>query len=388
MPEEKNIFIDLEKGRILFNEGDEGKEMYIVLSGAVQVFMVREGLQVILATMGPGHFFGEMSLLEQEPRSAGVIALEPTKLLVINNDNFQHFICNNPSLAIKIMKGLSGRIRASNEQISRLKGEMLKMTGQAPAIENSGDPASASGRAQKTASLQEMNRRVEENMQRAGEEDTMCPLCHNTFQARFMRRIDKSPKSRDYWLREYYDGIEPLYFKQIACPNCSFAAPGDRFLEIGQMGREYLKANETMRKGAVDLSSFAGHNYEYVLALYRLALLSYEEKEENLEVLAQTALELSWLYRDIQKWEEEREALKKALRFFKGITAKEGFQNPDLLQKSLYYQGLIHLRLKDREMAKKLFEQTLDVEGARGTLVFLFARDILETLLLDKPVKF
>lgn len=385
MPDEKNIFVELEKGRVLFYEGDEGKEMYIVLSGVVQVFLLRDGLQVILANMGPGHFFGEMSLLEQEPRSASIIALEPSKLLVINNDNFQHFICNNPSLAIKLMKGLSGRIRSSNEQISQLKREMLKMTAQAPAIENSGD--TSSGRFQKTASLKELNRFIEENIQRAGEEEMMCPLCHNTFQARLMRRIDMSPKSRDYWLREYYDGIDPLYFKQIACPKCSFAAPGDRFLEIGQMGREYLKANESLRKGAVDLSSFAGYNYEYILALYRLALLSYEEKEENLEALAQTALELSWLYRDIQKMEEEREALKKALGYLKGITAKEGFQNPDLLQKSLYYQGLIHLRLKDDKMAKKLFEQTLEVGGAQNSLIFLFARDILEKLLLDRPVK-
>ena len=387
MPDEKNIFVELEKGRVLFNEGDEGKEMFIVLSGAVQVFLLREGLQVILANMGPGHFFGEMSLLEQEPRSASIIALEPTKLLVINNDNFQHFICNNPSLAIKVMKGLSGRIRSSNEQVSLLKREMLKMTAQASSLEDGGDTAFASGGVQKIVSLKELNRRVEENMQRAGEVETMCPLCHNTFQARFMRKIDMSPKSRDYWLREYYDGIDPLYFKQIVCPKCSFAAPGDRFLEIGQMGREYLKANESLRKGAVDLSSFAGYNYEYILALYRLTLLSYEEKEENLEALAQTALELSWLYRDVQKWEEEREALKKALGYFKGITTKEGFQSPDLLQKSLYYQGLIHLRLKDSKMAKKLFEQTLEVGGAQNSLVFLFARDILENLLLDKPVK-
>lgn len=385
MPDEKNIFLELEKGQVLFSEGDKGEEMYIVLSGVVQVFLLREGLQVLLADMGAGHFFGEMSLLEQEPRSASVIALEPSKLLVINNDNFQHFICQNPSLAVKIMKGLSGRVRSSNEQISILEQKLYKIAAKDSLPEAGGGEKES--RVQKMITSRELERRLEENLQKVRKEDFSCPLCYNTFQAYMMRTKDFTLKSRNYWLREFYEGIEPLLFKQVGCPKCSFSAPGDRFMEIGQMGREYLKEKEQSRKKALDLSSFDDFNFDYVLGLYRLTLLSLEEKGENLETLAQTALELSWLYRDMQNWEGEREALKKAWKYFKEIQSQEGFQSPVLLQKSFYYQGLINLRLLNSEQAKPFFEQALGVTGAQKTLIFLFARNILENLLLDRPVK-
>ncbi len=384
MPDDKNIFLELEKGQILFSEGEKGEEMYIVLSGVVQVFLLREGLQVLLADMGAGHFFGEMSLLEQETRSASVIALEPTRLLVINNDNFQHFICHNPSLAVKIMKGLSGRVRSSNEQISLLEHELHTAAKDSFPEADGGEKE---GRVQKMITSRELERRLEENLQKVRKEEFSCPLCYNTFQAYMMRTKDFSLKSRNYWLRDFYEGIEPLLFKQVGCPSCSFSAPGDRFMEIGQMGREYLKEKEQSRKDALDLSSFSDFNYDYVLGLYRLTLLSLQKKGENFETLAQTALELSWLYRDLQNWEGEQEALKNALDYFEEIQSQEGFQNPDLLQKSLYYQGLINLRLQNNEQAKPFFEQVLGVKGAQKTLLFLFARNILESLLLDRPVK-
>ncbi len=378
MPEEKNIFLELEKDQILFSEGDEGKEMYIILSGAVQVFLLREGLQVILANMEAGRFFGEMSLLEQEPRSACIIALEPTKLLVINNENFQHFICQNPSLAVKLMKGLSGRLRAGNEQISQLEQRIHQLTAKGPLFRKS-DKASRDD-------LREPKDRFNENLEKAHREEISCPLCFQTFTA-YLMQVSVLPKSRNYWLREYYEGLEPLLFKQIGCPHCSFAAPYNRFMEIGQIGKQYLKEKEPLRKKELDLSTLKEFNYDYVLALYRLVLLSLEERDENLEVLADTALELSWLYGDARKEEEEIGVLKKAHAYFKKIKDKDGLQSPDLLQKSLYYQGLIHLRLNDNRMAKVLLEQTLEVEGVQNNLIFLFARDILENLMLDRPVK-
>ncbi len=382
-----NIFLELEKDQILFSEGEEGKEMYIVLSGEVQVFLLREGLQVILAKMSAGHFFGEMSLLEQEPRSAGVVALEPTKLLVINNDNFQNFICQNPLLVIRLLKGLSGRVRSGNGQISLLERELHKMAAKTTDLEKYGDTWEGAGRIQKMITSRDLEQRMKENLKKVGKEDFSCPLCYNTFQAYLMREKNVPLRSRNYWLREYYEGIEPLLFKQVGCPRCCFAAPGEKFMEIGETERDYLKEKEQSRKSLTDLSSFAEYNYEYVLGLYRLALLSLEKKEENFEMLAQTALELSWLYRDMQNREGEQEALTKAFGFFEEINSLDYFQKPGLLQKCLYFQGLIQLRLQDNERAKAFFHQTLEAEVGHKTLVFFFARNILENLLLDRPVK-
>ena len=120
-------FIDLEKGELLFAEGDPGNNMFVVLEGKLQAFLSQEQSKVVLTTLEKGQFFGEMSLLENEPRSASVEALEPTKVMVIHEDNFQKCICENPDLAFKIMKGLSNRLRISNEQVFTLRKIVKRM---------------------------------------------------------------------------------------------------------------------------------------------------------------------------------------------------------------------------------------------------------------------
>ncbi len=107
--------IHLSTGQILCREGDIGNEMYILLSGSLQVYIYRGGKKINLATLKIGDFIGEMSLLEEEPRSADVVALETSELLVINKENFEDHMREKPELALQIMKGLSQRIRVGNE---------------------------------------------------------------------------------------------------------------------------------------------------------------------------------------------------------------------------------------------------------------------------------
>ncbi|MBM7867473.1 DUF2225 domain-containing protein [Heliobacterium gestii] len=107
---------------VIFQEGEPGKEMYIVLTGQVEVFIHSvDGFPIAVATLGPGDFFGEMSLLEELPRSASVRALEKVILLEINQGNFESIFSRQPQLVFKIMKGMSGRIRQLNEELRRLK---------------------------------------------------------------------------------------------------------------------------------------------------------------------------------------------------------------------------------------------------------------------------
>ena len=96
--------IDEEADHAIFREGDEGNEMYIVVSGAVATTVsLPDGKTFEIATFGPGDFFGEMSVFEQAPRSATCTTREHSRLLSLHEREFFKFLTQHSESAIKIM---------------------------------------------------------------------------------------------------------------------------------------------------------------------------------------------------------------------------------------------------------------------------------------------
>jgi CRP-like cAMP-binding protein len=108
------------KGTVLFKEGEPGKEMYVVQSGKVNITKTVRDTDKILATLGPGEFFGEMSILNNKPRSAGASMAEDGKLLVIDPRTFEAMIRGNVEIAVRLIKKLSDRLQEADEQIENL----------------------------------------------------------------------------------------------------------------------------------------------------------------------------------------------------------------------------------------------------------------------------
>ena len=108
------------KGTVLFKEGEPGKEMYVVQSGKVNITKTVRDTDKILATLGPGEFFGEMSILNNKPRSAGASMAEDGKLLVIDPRTFEAMIRGNVEIAVRLIKKLSDRLQDADEQIENL----------------------------------------------------------------------------------------------------------------------------------------------------------------------------------------------------------------------------------------------------------------------------
>jgi CRP/FNR family cyclic AMP-dependent transcriptional regulator len=79
-----------------------------------------EGKEVILAVLGPGEFFGEMSLIDEQPRSATVVALEPCEFLIVRKDDFRRCLLENSEMAELIMRGLVKRLREADRKIESL----------------------------------------------------------------------------------------------------------------------------------------------------------------------------------------------------------------------------------------------------------------------------
>jgi CRP-like cAMP-binding protein len=104
-------------GEYIMREGDFGSEMFVIQSGRVEISKRMAGRDVVLATIGKGEFFGEMSLLESLPRDANARALGDVELLVLRPGGLLVRIRRDPTFAIEMLNRLSGRIRTLNSEL-------------------------------------------------------------------------------------------------------------------------------------------------------------------------------------------------------------------------------------------------------------------------------
>ncbi|MCD4734031.1 Crp/Fnr family transcriptional regulator [bacterium] len=110
-----------EKGYAIIVEGHPGDAFYMIESGMLKVTRQHhDGRIKIINLLTTGDVFGEMALLDDVPRSATVVTMEPTSLLVLNKRDFIHLITETSELALKIISTLSQRLRNSDEQIREL----------------------------------------------------------------------------------------------------------------------------------------------------------------------------------------------------------------------------------------------------------------------------
>lgn len=121
--------LEFAAGDFVFHEGDRGQDMFIIESGHVSVLRNASGAEPI-AVLGPGDFFGEMSVLEDEPRFASVRVDEAVKLLKIDRASFIPIIRDNAEIAVRIMRRLADRVRRSEERIAAARSQAS--TGQMP----------------------------------------------------------------------------------------------------------------------------------------------------------------------------------------------------------------------------------------------------------------
>lgn len=110
------------RGETILHEDDVANQsFFIIAKGQVKVFITGiEGREAILALLNEGEFFGEMSLLDSDPRSASVKAVEPSQLVTIKRDDFLAELRRFPELAMSLLKEMSKRLRKANKQISSL----------------------------------------------------------------------------------------------------------------------------------------------------------------------------------------------------------------------------------------------------------------------------
>jgi len=105
---------------VLLTEGDRTDALYIILEGRVRAFVSdADGREVVLSVMGPGEYFGEIAM-DEGPRSASVVTLEPCRLLVVPGSDVADFVKGNPAFAMHFIRSLIGRIRRLTNNVRSL----------------------------------------------------------------------------------------------------------------------------------------------------------------------------------------------------------------------------------------------------------------------------
>ena len=120
-----------EPGEVVFMQGQPGTGMYILLSGDVDIYLnYRQDDEIHLASLQSGDFFGELSLLDESPRSATAVTVGPAELAGFFRSDLMDLVEKNPSLGVKVILALAEvlgeRLRATNQELQDLRSRLPK----------------------------------------------------------------------------------------------------------------------------------------------------------------------------------------------------------------------------------------------------------------------
>ncbi len=102
--------VNFEKGEVIFCEYEPGDTFYLIQKGRVQIIKIMGEIEKTVAILQPGEIFGEMAILEEAPRSATAIAMDPVSGLAFNRENFEILMQGNPQIALKLLKLFANRV--------------------------------------------------------------------------------------------------------------------------------------------------------------------------------------------------------------------------------------------------------------------------------------
>ncbi|GCD97182.1 MULTISPECIES: Crp/Fnr family transcriptional regulator [Embleya] len=113
--------VGLERGDSLFHEGDPGDRLYVVIEGKIKLHRSsNDGRENMLAVLGPGEMFGELSLFDPGPRTATATALTDVRLLGLGHSDLQPWLTGRPKVAAALLRAIARRLRRTNESLGDL----------------------------------------------------------------------------------------------------------------------------------------------------------------------------------------------------------------------------------------------------------------------------
>jgi CRP/FNR family transcriptional regulator, cyclic AMP receptor protein len=109
------------RNEVVFHQGDPGDSLHVITAGSVKIVLPSaEGEEAIIATLRTGDFFGELALLDGQPRSATATAVEPTETMSLPRDVFRELVDKHPELRDTLFAGLAGELRSITKHVEEL----------------------------------------------------------------------------------------------------------------------------------------------------------------------------------------------------------------------------------------------------------------------------
>ena len=113
--------VRLPRGKVIFREGDSGDRLYVITDGKIKLGRTApDGRENILAVLGPGEMFGELSLFDPEPRTATAIAVVDSTLMSLGHEDLDALLTGRPAVAESMLAALAQRLRRTNESLADL----------------------------------------------------------------------------------------------------------------------------------------------------------------------------------------------------------------------------------------------------------------------------
>ena len=113
--------VTLSRGQVLFHEGDPGDRLYVIVDGKIKLGRTSgDGRENLLAILGPGEMFGELSLFDPGPRNATATAVADTQMIGLGNEDLTSWLSGRPDVARHLLRALARRLRRTNEALADL----------------------------------------------------------------------------------------------------------------------------------------------------------------------------------------------------------------------------------------------------------------------------
>jgi CRP-like cAMP-binding protein len=113
-------------GEIIVRQGDAGDRMFVIQKGRAQILVEKDGKETPIRVASEGELIGEMAIFERDVRSATVRALGKVRVLTVDKKNFLRRVHEDPSLAFRVVRTMSRRIRELSDEVARLKGKVKR----------------------------------------------------------------------------------------------------------------------------------------------------------------------------------------------------------------------------------------------------------------------
>ncbi|MGE5373234.1 MAG: DUF2225 domain-containing protein [Solirubrobacterales bacterium] len=311
---------------VIFYEDDPGSEMYVIVSGKVEILMKTiYGSMISLARLYPGDFFGEMSLLESMPRSATVRAVEDTVVIQVNRDNLNSVILQQPQLVYELMKGLSSRLRKANDELRNVKNADIWKTIRVESVGDDPDLARSGTRIRTGKTLYPEGHqlyRIPEPLSFAdyvAEKSVHCPVCDKPFDTHIVRNSRLTLELLETDFRHRYKNFDPIWYNIWVCPACYYANFDLEFNQISGHGKQLILDSAQEIRDNLEFRYTSMRDIDQVFTAYYLALRSIEVAMPNKELLGRLWLRVHWLYNDVGDQKMSKMAASKALKYYTEI---------------------------------------------------------------------